>query len=248
MRNIRIMIEYDGTDFIGWQIQKSGRSVQAVVKAEIDKLLQENVNLIGAGRTDSGVHARGQVANFKTESGRELIIIYKALNNFLPRDVIIRKIDEVPLEFNSRYDAIERRYRYYISTERISLYRDYYLHCYYNLNRDILTQCAEFIKTKLNFRSFCYANADVKHHNCEIHESRWIFDDKKIIFEVAANRFLHGMVRSLVGTMLDVSRGYISLEQFMEIFDKEDRRAATKAAPAKGLVLEEVVYRDNLRF
>jgi tRNA pseudouridine38-40 synthase len=244
MRNIKLIIEYDGTDFLGWQIQKEGRTVQQVIKDVLEKLMNGSVNLIGAGRTDSGVHARGQVANFITQSDRELRIIKRALNDLLPEDIRIHDVSEAPLNFNSRYDATERTYRYYISLSQKALNRKYSLFCYYKLDFDLLNQCGEYIKTVNNFKSFCYSKSEVKHHLCKIANAFWIKNGDEIIFEISANRFLHGMVRSLTGTMLDVSRGKISYEYFKEIFDKQDRRFATKSVPPQGLVLENVKYPD----
>jgi tRNA pseudouridine38-40 synthase len=242
MRNIKLLIEYDGTDFVGWQVQKYGRSVQGVIQEILLKLLNEKVNLIGAGRTDSGVHARGQVANFRTNSDRKTEVIYRALNDLLPEDIRIHNVSEVSLEFNARFDAIERKYRYYISLEPIVIERRYFLYCYYKLNLELLVKCSDYIKTVENFKSFCYSKSEVKNHYCNIFESFWIDNNPELIFEISANRFLHGMVRSLVGTMIDVSRGYISFDDFVKIIEKQDRRFATKCAPPHGLCLESVRY------
>jgi tRNA pseudouridine38-40 synthase len=242
MRNIRVTIEYDGTDFWGWQIQRKGRCVQGVLQDALFKLLQEKVNVIAAGRTDSGVHARGQVANFRTNSQRDLKIIFKALNNLTPEDIIIHDILEVPVEFNARFDALERTYRYYISLRPLAIGKRYCWYCYYKLNFDLLNECCEYLKNVENFKSFCYSRSEVKTHICHINKAFWIKDGDNLTFEISANRFLHGMVRTLVGTMLDVSRGHISIEEFKEIFVKLDRRFATKTAPPEGLILERVKY------
>jgi tRNA pseudouridine38-40 synthase len=244
MRNIKILIEYDGTNFFGWQIQREGRCVQGIIQDCLCKLCQEKIILIGAGRTDSGVHARGQVANFKTNSDRDLKTILRALNDLTPEDIVIHEISEVPLDFNSRYNAIERTYKYYISLKRLAIGKKYFWYCYYKLDFDLLNECSEYIKTQENFKSFCYASSVVKHHNCIIYKSEWHREGDILIFEITANRFLHNMVRSLVGTMIDVGRGYLSLEKFKIAFDKRDRKFATKAAPPQGLVLEKVKYPD----
>ncbi len=242
MRNIKLLLEYDGKDFLGWQIQKEGRTVQAVLRDILKELLQEDVNLIGAGRTDSGVHARGQVANFKTETDRDLRIIHRALNGLLPEDIRIHEVSEVPLEFNSRFDALSRTYKYYISLIPLAIERQIKWYCYYKLDLDILDACADFIKSQSDFKSFCYTRSEQKHHLCKMFESKWIRNGNDITYFVSANRFLYGMVRSLVGTMIDTGRGKISFNEFKDIFDKRDRRFATRSAPAKGLVLENVEY------
>jgi len=242
MRNIKLLLEYDGTNFLGWQIQKEGRTVQAVLRDTLKILLLEDVNIIGAGRTDSGVHARGQVANFLTNSDREIKVIHRALNGLLPEDIRIHELCEVPLNFNSRYDAISRTYKYYISLKPIAIERNIKWYCYYNLNIDVLKRCAEFILTQKDFKSFCYNKAEQKHHLCNIFVSEWIELGDNLIYNITANRFLYGMVRALVGTMIDVARGKLSYEDFKSIFNKRDRRFATRTAPAKGLILENVQY------
>ncbi len=243
MRNIKLLVEYDGTDFLGWQIQKEGRTVQAVLRDTLKGLLQEDVNLIGAGRTDSGVHARGQVANFKTESGREIAIIHRALNGLLPPDIRIHEVSEVPLNFNSRYDALSRTYKYYISLNRLAIERQFKWYCYYKLDFGMLNDCSEYIKDIKDFKSFCYTRSETKHHLCNILVSEWVQNGDTLIYHVSANRFLYGMVRTLVGTMIDAAHGRLTFEEFKEIFEKRDRRFATRSAPAKGLVLESVKYK-----
>jgi len=242
MRNIKLLLEYDGTDFLGWQIQREGRTVQAVIRDTLKELLQEDVNLIGAGRTDSGVHARGQVANFKTESDRDIKIIHRALNGLLPQDIRIHDVSEAPINFNSRYDALSRTYRYYISLKPLSIERQFRWYCYYKLDMQMLDACSKYIKEVNDFKSFCYTRSETKHHLCNIFISEWVRNGDQLIYHVSANRFLYGMVRTLVGTMIDAAHGRLSFEEFKEIFDKRDRRFATRSAPAKGLVLESVTY------
>jgi tRNA pseudouridine38-40 synthase len=242
MRNIKLLIEYDGTDFLGWQIQKEGRTVQSVLRDTLNQLMQEEVNLIGAGRTDSGVHARGQVANFKTNSDRDIKVIYKALNGLLPQDIRIHEVSEVPLDFNSRYAALSRTYRYYISLKPLSIGRQFEWYCYYKLDFGLLNQCSEYIKSIKDFKSFCYTRSETKHHLCNIFISEWIKNGDLLIYHVTANRFLYGMVRTLVGTMIDAAHGRMTFDEFKEIFEKRDRIYATRSAPAKGLVLESVKY------
>lgn len=242
MRNIKLLMEYDGTNFLGWQIQKEGRTVQSVLKDTLKILLQEDVNIIGAGRTDSGVHARGQVANFITKSNREIPIIHRALNGLLPDDIRIHDVSEVPLDFNSRYDALSRTYKYYISLKPLAIERNLKWYCYFKLDMNILKDCAEFISHQKDFKSFCYNKSEQKHHLCNIFISKWIELDNEIIYHISANRFLYGMVRSLVGTMIDVARGKLSFNNFKDIFTKRNRKFATRTAPAKGLFLESVEY------
>ena len=242
MRNIKLLLEYDGENYFGWQIQKEGKTVQSVLKETLKTLLQEDVNIIGAGRTDAGVHARGQVANFKTESTRTINVIHRALNGLLHEDIRIHDVSEESCEFNARYDAIARTYKYYISLRPLAIERKNRWYCYYKLDMDVLDRCAEYIKNEKDFQSFCYAKSEQKHYLCNIFISEWIKMEDVLIYHVSANRFLYGMVRTLVGTMIDVSRGKLSFDDFKLIAEKRDRRYATRSAPAKGLVLEKVAY------
>lgn len=242
MRNIKLLLEYDGENYFGWQIQKEGKTVQSVLKEALNRLLQEDVNIIGAGRTDSGVHARGQVANFRTTSTRETKIIHRALNGLLPEDIRVHDVSEEAYEFNARYDAIARTYKYYISLRPLAIERRNRWYCYYKLDTDILNLCADYIESIKDFQSFCYTKSEQRHYLCNIFTSEWIKEEDVLIYHVSANRFLYGMVRTLVGTMIDVSRGKLSFDDFKLITEKKDRRYATRSAPAKGLILENVTY------
>lgn len=235
-------MEYDGTDFVGWQIQKNGRSVQEEITRVLDQVLQEHVNLIGAGRTDAGVHARGQVANFRTNSTLSTGSILGALNGTLPADIYVYSVTDVPERFHARYDATARVYRYYISFRPSSIGRQYQWFVKYDLNLDAMNSAAFQVVGVHNFRSFCRTLADLPHYRCTVGKSVWVRAGDMLVYEIRADRFLHGMVRALVGTMVDVGRGYTPLTAFREILDAEDRRKAGMAAPPHGLVLEEVLY------
>ena len=242
MRNVKLLIEYDGTNYCGWQRQENGRTVQGEIEIVLARVLQEQVNVIGAGRTDAGVHARGQVANLRTTSSLEHHEIQRALNGLLPEDIAVLNVGEVPLEFHARYSAKERTYSYTISREPTALLRNYSWHVVYKLHLDPMRWAAASILGTHDFQSFCKANTDVDHHQCTVHMARWSEEGPLLKFEISADRFLHGIVRALVGTMVDVGRGYITLEDFLRILGKKDRKEAGMAAPAKGLVLESVVY------
>lgn len=242
MRNIRLVIEYDGTQYAGWQRQDRGRSIQAELEGALARILQEPVSVIGAGRTDAGVHARGQVANFRTTSQRNDIEIVRGLNGLLPEDITVLEAREVPLEFHSRYSAKERSYSYTITRTPSALLRDTSWFVKFSLNVSQMRWAACQILGEHDFQSFCKVNTDVEHHRCEIYEAGWSEHGNLLVFSIRANRFLHGMVRALVGTMVDVGRGYTTLEDFLSILHSKDRTRAGMAAPAKGLVLERVTY------
>ena len=242
MRNIKLVIEYDGTDFVGWQSQANGRSVQDEITKVLQQVLQESVTLIGAGRTDAGVHARGQAANFRTTTALDTATILNALNGLLPEDICVHSTDEVPEHFHARYDARERQYRYYITTRLSAINRRFQWLVKYPLDVSMMNTIAAQILGEHDFASFCKAGAEVNHYRCCVSVSEWRQVKDLIIYDIRANRFLHGMVRALVGTMVDIGRGFVPASAFAEIMGARDRRNASMAAPAHGLFLEEVTY------
>ena len=242
MRNIRLLVEYDGTDFVGWQTQANGRSVQEEITKILEKVLREHVNLIGSGRTDSGVHARGQVANFRTGSEMDPDSMLAALNGLLPRDIAVHSAEVVPEDFHARFDARERTYRYLISLRPLAVGRQYQWYVKFNLDLPAMKTVARDILGEHDFESFCKSLAGVENHRCTVTKSEWSRSDTTLVYEVRANRFLHGMVRGLVGTMVDVGRGYTASLAFREILRAKDRARAGMAAPPHGLFLEQVLY------
>jgi tRNA pseudouridine38-40 synthase len=242
MRNIKLTLEYDGTNFVGWQSQPNGRNVQDEITSVLDQVLQEPINLIGGGRTDSGVHARGQVANFKTNSSMSLNTLLNALNGTLPEDIYIHSAEEVDEKFHARFDAKERAYKYYIALKATAIGRQYQWFVKYDLNVSLMNQVAQQIIGEHDFESFTKADALVPHHRCTVFKSEWVKTPSMLTYEIRANRFLHGMVRALVGTMVDIGRGYIPVSQFHDIMAAKDRRKAGMAVPPSGLFLEEILY------
>jgi tRNA pseudouridine38-40 synthase len=235
-------MEYDGTDFVGWQTQPNGRSVQEEITKVLDQVLQESVNVIGAGRTDSGVHARGQVANLRTNSTLSTGAVLNALGGLLPEDICVYSVEEVPEDFHARYSARERLYRYYISFKPSAIGRRYQWYVKYDLDFEILNSIATQVVGEHDFESFCKADSAADSFVCTVNTSAWMRAHAGLIYEVRANRFLRGMVRALVGTMVDIARGFTPPEEFPRILTAKDRRKAGLAAPAQGLFLEEVLY------
>ena len=245
MRNIKIIIEYDGTDFVGWQRQAAGRSVQAEIEAVLRKVTDEYVVITGAGRTDAGVHARGQVANFKIESSIGTIDLGRALNGLLPDDIVIHGVEEVDERFSARYSARERTYRYFISTKLTAIERRFCWQLFYPLEMERLHEASRMIARTTDFQSFCRANSGVDNYLCTVSEAKWELQPSgMLVFLIRANRFLHGMVRALVGTMVDVGRGYLTVQELKEIIEAKDRKKAGMAAPPHGLFLEQVLYSE----
>jgi tRNA pseudouridine38-40 synthase len=242
MRNIKLIVEYDGTNYVGWQRQENGKSIQGEIESVLNQVLREKVNVIGAGRTDAGVHARGQVSNFRTESKLDISEIKGGLNGLLPDDIVIHAVEEVPIDFHARYSAKERQYSYLITKAPSALIRNYSWLVKYPLDVELMQQVTGTLIGKHDFESFCKANSDVDNHFCTVTSASWHQEGSLLIFIINADRFLHGMVRALVGTMIDVGRGYTSFEDFKKILEKKNRAEAGMSAPAKGLVLEKVIY------
>ena len=242
MRNIKLVLEYDGTAFVGWQTQAKGRNVQGEITKVLEQILQEKISLSGAGRTDSGVHARGQVANFRLQSDRDTTAIQKALNGILPDDIRVLRVEDVPMEFHARFDARARIYTYAISTEPRSIGRQYHWYVKYPLNIKAMETAAEGILGEHGFESFCTCAAEVDDFRCTVTTSHWAGRTGELVYTVRANRFVHGMVRALVGTMVDIGRGHTPGAEFQTILNARNRSAAGMAAPSRGLCLEEVVY------
>jgi len=242
MPNIRLIIEYDGTDYVGWQFQINGRSVQEEIEKAIKQIFQSEIRITGGGRTDAGVHARGQVANFNVEQDVEIDLLAKSMNAVLPHNIIVRDAAEVSKDFNARHDAKSRRYTYFISQEPTAIQRNYCWQVFQKLDFKLMQTCAKQIIGEHSFRSFCKVETDLHQHRCTISSAEWRQKDGLLMFEITANRFLHGMVRTLVGTMVNVGRGHTKIEDFANILEAKDRSVAGMSAPAKGLFLEEIIY------
>jgi tRNA pseudouridine38-40 synthase len=242
MRNILLKIEYKGTRFEGWQIQLKGRTVQGLLNDKIAKFTSEIPNLIGAGRTDSGVHALSQYANFKTNCILSTDQIKYKLNRMLPDDIVILKCREVPSEFNARRSAIGREYRYLI-TERMSAL-DSGLSWIINRKLDILllNKMTGFIRGKLDFSNFCKVKSRKIDNKCIIIDASWKRYGGKLIFSIDGNRFLHNMVRLLVGSMVAVNDGKMEMRQFKKLVKNEIDEKTKYIAPPDGLYLVDVKY------
>jgi tRNA pseudouridine38-40 synthase len=242
MQTLKMIVEYDGTDFSGWQFQNNGRSVQGELERAAKQLLQEEVRVTGAGRTDAGVHARGQVCHYATSSPMDAKAIGRGLNALLPEDVVVRNVVSVPIEFHSRFSAKARKYRYYISKCPTALLRRFRWTVGWALDMKAMQQCSATIIGENEFKSFCKEQAEVNHYRCIVTKADWEISGEDLVFEIVANRFLHGMVRALVGTLVEVGRGYRSVEDFRRICLAGDRAEAGMAAPPTGLFLEAVFY------
>jgi len=243
-RNIRLTVAFDGTRYHGWQIQRDSPTIQGLISEAIAKITGEWVNLIGSGRTDAGTHARALAANFLTESRIAPAQLGRALNGVLPWDIRILSARKAPLGFHARKNAVSKTYRYQIYLGSIlipHLAREYF-HYPYRLQIEQMEQAARLFPGEHNFASFAKTNASnsntVRHiFRCELKKR-----GHRLFLTVQGNGFLHHMVRNMAGTLLEVGKGSMSLEQFQDLFVKRDRRLAGFTAPAHGLVLLKVQY------
>lgn len=242
MRNIKLILEYDGTDFLGWQLQPKGRTVQGVLQGAIYELMQEKPTIYAAGRTDAGVHALGQVVNFKTNKLLELKSIKLGLNSYLPGDVVVVQVEEVDESFHARYNARKRQYRYVISKRPRAVGRQYSWHCKYPLDVEQMRKASAYLIGEHVFKAFCKEMEDEPHYLCNVESINWQETADEIILQICANRFLHNMVRIILGTLVDVGRKKIEPEIVKQMIDNQTRGKIGFTAPPQGLFLEKVFY------
>ena len=244
MRNIKLTIEYDGTNYHGWQIQPNAITIQAALQEALTKITKTQTQIIGAGRTDTGVHAAGQVANFHTHSQMPPIAFQKALNATLPRDIVIVDAEEVSLDFHARFSAASRTYRYTIlnRTYPSALLRN---NAYFFSN-EIDVQSADAACQSLvgvrDFSSFQRSGSDRINPICEIYECRCWQERDLVYFEVEADAFLRGMVRAIVGTILKLHNKEDGVNQLHKILEARDRSEAGTSVPPHGLSLLRIKY------
>jgi tRNA pseudouridine38-40 synthase len=245
MRNIRLLIEYDGTNYQGWQVQPKGPTIQGILEEKIGLLTGERVHLIGSGRTDSGVHALVQVANFRTQSKMDAGSIQKALNSLLPLDIVIRKVEEIDEGFNSRKNSRSKVYEYRILNRelRSTFHRGYVWHIPQKLNLIEMEKATQGLIGEHDFSSFRSVGSPTRTTIRRVIRAEWKKgSDGLILFEIEANGFLKQMVRAIVGTLIEVGRGKISAKELQKILESQDRKKAGPTAPAQGLFLKEVKY------
>jgi len=245
MRTIKLTIEYDGTNYLGWQVQPKGPTIQRVLEETLKKITGEEVRLIGSGRTDAGVHAFGQVAHFKTHSKISLHSMARALNSLLPPDIVIRRVREVDENFHARKSCKSKIYEYRILNRnlRSAFYNKYAWHIPQKLNLKEMKEATRYLIGEHDFSSFRSVGTPTQTATRKVIRAEWKKGrDGLLYFEIEANGFLKQMVRAMVGTLVEVGRGRLSPEEFQEILQSKDRRKAGPTAPAHGLLLKEVKY------
>ncbi|GIJ93301.1 tRNA pseudouridine synthase A [Capnocytophaga stomatis] len=240
-----IEFSYNGKNYHGWQNQPHSVSVQEVMEKSLSTLLRTQIEIVGAGRTDSGVHALQMFAHFDFENPIDNQLVYK-LNAFLPKDIAIHKIHRVKDDAHARFDAIKRTYEYHICTKKDAF--RYESSMYVNLPLDVqkMEEAAKLLFKYIDFQCFSKSNTDVKTYNCKIYEAFWKQEESLLIFTISADRFLRNMVRAIVGTLIDVGLGKISLLDFQKIIESKNRCRAGASVPACGLFLKKVEYPENI--
>jgi tRNA pseudouridine38-40 synthase len=245
MRNIKLVIEYDGTAYFGWQRQANALTIQEVMEDNLSRIVNEKVVLIASSRTDTGVHALNQVANFRTASRLPLRNLRLGINSLLPPDIVVKEASEVPWEFHSRYHATSKIYRYRIFNNpvRTALRRDVCWFVHHTLDMEAMKRAATQLLGAHDFNSFCAAQCEVEDRVRTVTDVALDKeDDGMIVFRIEADGFLRHMVRNIVGTLVDIGKGRIPEEDMVRIIEARDRRCAGQAAPARGLCLVEVKY------
>lgn len=253
-KNIKLTIEYNGAAYAGWQFQPAQTTIQGLLVEAVEKVTQLRVNLVGAGRTDAGVHALGQVANFRIDHQLEPERYARALNFYLPDDIYIHRSEEVNFAFHATRDARFRRYRYLLASARSAIYRGQRWECGLKLDLEELNRVAAEIEGEHDFAPFCVTASLKEDNRCRIEHSRWRRLGPLYIYEIRGNRFLHNMVRGLVGSMVNIvgqpaDRNPLNLtfESFRDIISLSAERPSELSrvgftAPAHGLYLVAVGY------
>jgi tRNA pseudouridine38-40 synthase len=244
MRNIKLSIEYDGTNYHGWQSQKKENTIQKVIECSIERIINSRVKLIGAGRTDAGVHALDQVANFLTDSEIPAELLKRGLNSILPYDIKIKDIEESPTDFHARLDAKGKIYQYMIlNSEYPSPFLNRYSwHIKKNLDLEAMEEGSKYFIGEKDFSAFMASGSRVNNRIREIRWARWTKRGDIIIFSINANGFLRHMVRIIVGTIVYIGLGKLSTLSIEDIFNSKDRKKAGITAPPQGLFLKKVIY------
>lgn len=245
--NIKLTIEYDGTDYCGWQVQPNGTSIQQTIEAALEKILGAKIRLNGSGRTDAGVHARGQVANFIHDGEVDLWRLQRGLNAVTPRDIAIRRVEAAREDFDARRDARLRYYRYRIWGDPwpSAIERRYSWHVHEPLDLGAMERAVSGLEGEHDFASFQAAGCEAAHSVRRVYKNSIRRERELVYYDVEANAFLRHMVRNIVGTLVEIGRGERTPESFAALIDAKDRTLAGPTAPATGLFLMEVRYDDR---
>ncbi|WP_200975718.1 tRNA pseudouridine(38-40) synthase TruA [Echinicola sp. 20G] len=246
LRRYFLEVAYKGTHYHGWQVQPNAMTVQEKINHALKTILRKEIETMGSGRTDTGVHGKQQYLHFDFEGDLERRTFLKKLNAVLPKDISAYNLQKVKPEAHARFDAAWRSYEYYISLRKNPFEEELSWHCYYQLDLGLMNSAAQLLLAHRDFECFSKVKTEVNHFECEIKTAFWEQKDQHLIFHITANRFLRGMVRAIVGTMVEVGTGKLDLEGFQNILDSRSRGKAGAAAPPQGLYLSEVTYPERI--
>ncbi len=244
-----IYLAYDGTNYHGWQIQPNGISVQECLMKALSTFLRCEIEVVGAGRTDAGVHASLMVAHFDYDVPLDTAFLTEKLNRLLPPDISVYKVCSVKPDAHARFDATSRTYKYYVTTAKYPFNRQYRWRIYSSLDYERMNEAARILLEYSDFTSFSKLHTDVKTNICHVTHAGWTKvegEDTTWVFTICADRFLRNMVRAIVGTLIDVGRGKLSVEDFRRIIEQQDRCKAGTSAPGQALFLVNVEYPETL--
>lgn len=237
-----IQFSYFGQSYHGWQNQPNAITVQEVLEGVLSKLLRTKIEITGAGRTDSGVHAREMFGHFDCINIEDVTDLLYRINAFLPDDIAVQKIVQVKDDAHARFDALERSYEYWISPTKNPFLKDTAYYVKSSLDLHLMNQACKLLLGKQDFECFSKSKTDVKTYICDVKEAKWIMGGDKLIFKITADRFLRNMVRAIVGTLLDVGQEKYPVNNVKSILKSKDRSMAGVSVPAKGLYLTSVIY------
>lgn len=238
-----VKFSYKGTNYHGWQEQPNDVSVQSVLTDAMSTVLRCPIELVGAGRTDAGVHAKCMYAHFDmNERIEDTRLVISKLNNLLPHDIVVDDIYEVEPDCHARFSAKSRTYKYYVTTKKSAFLTEFAAKYTFPIDVEAMNEAAEKLLNYTDFTSFSKVHTDVKTNNCVIYYAKWEQTEDCLVFTIKANRFLRNMVRAIVGTLIEVGKKKLSIDQFCEIIEKKNRCAAGMSVPAQGLFLVDVEY------
>lgn len=242
-----IELSYNGKAYHGWQNQPNAISVQEVLENALSTLLKNKINIVGAGRTDAGVHAKQMFAHFDTSEKITLQKLKYSLNSFLPNDIAIQDVFKVSSETHARFDAISRTYIYRISLTKnvFSFDNSYYFKPKLDVNK--MNEAAKILLKYKNFKCFSRSNTDVKTYNCNIMNAEWKVEDEELVFTIKADRFLRNMVRAIVGTMINIGISKMKVEQLHNVIKSKDRSEAGASVPGHALYLSKIEYPKHIK-
>ena len=240
--NIKFTLEYDGTNYHGWQIQKELPTIQGELKKAFELVLpNEKINIIGSGRTDQGVHANGQVASLHISNDIDLSKLFKSINGIINDDIYIKNFEIMDENFNARFSAQHRLYKYYLTKEYSPFKKNIAWFLKSNIDVKLLEACASVLIGEHDFSMLSKNNIEVQNKNCIIYESVWEDSKNELIYTIKANRFLHHMVRFIVGSSIEVAKSKIDYSDFVDLIHNKSI-ISPLCAPSKGLFLYEVIY------